>query len=63
MTDHHSLRLKAITPITPAHAEAVLPTVLDWAERASALSDFVNANIGPEVAPITVFISPAVKTS
>lgn len=63
MTDENSVRLGAISPLTPADAAAVLPTVLDWAARAAALSDFVNTHIGPEGLPITVFISPAVKTS
>lgn len=63
MTDENALRLRAIYPLTPSDAAAALPTVLDWAARAAALSDFVNAHIGPEVVPITVFISPAVKTS
>ncbi|GEM_PF-5927158 len=63
MTDQNFQRLDVISPLTPADAAAVRPTVLDWTARAAALSDFVNTHIGPDIVPITVFISSEVKTS
>ncbi|MEG3135843.1 hypothetical protein SC206_19990 [Rouxiella sp. T17] len=62
MTEPMFDRLNAIHPLSPADAEAVLPTVIDWAIRAASLSDFVNANLSADVVPITVFISPVVTT-